>query len=281
VQSGRLNLTAARRAAGRVKRRVIAARKPARPVLKPRLLDVGDRLVPSPVFMYSSERSGSTLLRMILDSHSQICAPHELHLRTIKIGFNSWYGETALGKFDITSEDLKDLLWDRIYHLLLTRAGKTVVVDKTPNNLFAWERIAQSWPNARYIFLRRHPLRMVESLAAASPKLEMQDHYERVNRYINAWGKARAVLPGPTISYEELTADPRRTVRRLCADIGVPFEPAMLDYGSREHSGDYRRGLGDWNAKIKSGVIHAAEPLPEPGDVPDELREACAILGYL
>ncbi|MFC7591929.1 sulfotransferase [Nonomuraea antimicrobica] len=43
------------------------------------------RLVKSPVFVISPVRSGSTLLRMLLNSHSRIRAPHELHLRTIGV----------------------------------------------------------------------------------------------------------------------------------------------------------------------------------------------------
>ncbi|MFJ8165549.1 hypothetical protein ACIRBY_32180 [Streptomyces sp. NPDC096136] len=39
-----------------------------------------DRLVPSPVFLLSAVRSGPTLLRCVLDSHSRLHAPHELHL---------------------------------------------------------------------------------------------------------------------------------------------------------------------------------------------------------
>ncbi|MFD8212331.1 sulfotransferase [Streptomyces sp. NPDC059697] len=39
----------------------------------------------SPVFVLSSVRSGSTLLRVLLNSHSQIRAPHEMHLRTVHV----------------------------------------------------------------------------------------------------------------------------------------------------------------------------------------------------
>src|SRR5215207_5047779 len=39
----------------------------------------GDRLLVAPAFVLSSVRSGSTLLRVLLATHSQIHAPHELH----------------------------------------------------------------------------------------------------------------------------------------------------------------------------------------------------------
>ena len=45
----------------------------------------GDRLVAAPVFILCTLRSGSTLLRVLLNSHSQIHGPHELHLRYVSV----------------------------------------------------------------------------------------------------------------------------------------------------------------------------------------------------
>lgn len=278
---GLSNRTRARQTAALVKRVLSQRIAATRPVPSARLIDTGDRLVPSPVFIYSCQRSGSTLLRLILDSHSQICAPHEMHLRGLRAGFKNWYVETAWEKLDVTQEELADLLWDRLLHLQLTRSGKRIIVDKTPGNTMVWKRIARSWPEARYIFLKRHPLRMAQSLARARPRVDMAQHYALVNRHLRAWVRARAALSGPTVSYEELTADPERVVRGLCAELQVPWEAAMLDYADKEHTGDFRRGLGDWTPKIKSGVIHAANPQPDPAEIPDELREVCEQLGYL
>jgi hypothetical protein len=240
-----------------------------------------DRLVASPVFVYSCQRSGSTLLRMILDSHSQICAPHEMHLRELRASFNNWYSETAWKKLGVTQDDLANLLWDRLLHLQLGRSGKAVIVDKTPGNTLLWERIAHSWPQARYIFLKRHPLRMVESLTNSQPEKDVNEQYNLVNRHVTAWVKARAALSGLTVSYEELTADPERVVQGVCAELHVPWEPAMLDYGKHPHTGDFRRGLGDWREKIKTGAILPPEPPPDPSEIPEQLREACRNLGYI
>ncbi len=236
--------------------------------------------MPSPVFIFSSQRSGSTLLRMILDSHSQICAPHEMHLRAVRASFGSWHSETAWAELGVTQDDLANLLWDRLLHLQLERSGKTVIVDKTPGNTMSWQRIAGSWPQARYIFLKRHPLRIVESLASAHPRMQADERYSLVNRHLTAWVEARAALEGPTVCYEELTACPERVVRALCAELHVPWEPGMLDYGRHPHSGDFRIGLGDWRENIKAGSVLPPDPPPDPGDVPERLREACRNLGY-
>lgn len=239
-----------------------------------------DRLVPSPVFLLSSVRSGSTLLRVILDSHSEIHAPHEMHLGSLRVTPDGWYGQSAIKALDLAPRDLENLLWDRVLHLELSKAQKSVLVDKTPYNTILWRRINDSWPQARYIFLERHPLRIFESLATSRPDVDVAEHYDNVNKYTQALARARAALPGPTVRYEDLTADPERVVRALCEYLDVDFEPEMLDYGRFQH-GNLRRGLGDWGRNINSGTIKPPRPDPEPSEIPEELRRSCEQIGYL
>lgn len=282
MNAGLLDPSNARKAAARIKRRIRPrlAAKPARPPLPATCVDNGERLVPSPVFVFSAERSGSTLLRMILDNHSQICAPFEMHLRALKVESQNWFLDSALKKMGLGEQDLANLMWDRILHLQLTRSGKSVIVDKTPYNTHLWRRISGSWPEARYIFLRRHPLRIFESSVSSRPDTPVAKQYEKITGYARAWASARAALAGPTVTYEELTVEPERVVRELCEALGIAWEPQMLEYGQTQHGG-FRRGLGDWTHKIKSGVIHEAAPLPDRVEIPDELVEACRLFGYL
>ncbi|WP_188187904.1 sulfotransferase [Nonomuraea sp. SYSU D8015] len=48
-----------------------------------------DRLLEAPVFLLSPVRSGSTLLRSILNAHSALHAPHELHIRRLRVHLNT------------------------------------------------------------------------------------------------------------------------------------------------------------------------------------------------
>jgi hypothetical protein len=153
-------------------------------------------------------------------------------------------------------------------------------VNKTPSDAFIWQRIVQCWPDARFIFLLRHPLSIARSRQAAHPQEPLERHVERTSVFMNAVEEARQVLPGVTVRYEQLTADPEGVTREICAYLGVEWEPGMLDYGANT-DGDFRMGLGDWSEQIKSGTIQSARPLPEPDEVPESLKDLCRAWGYL
>jgi hypothetical protein len=83
-----------------------------------------------------------------------------------------------------------------------------------------------------------------------------------------------------TVRYEDITADPARELQRVCAYLGVPWEPGMVDYGAHDH-GRFKSGLGDWADKIKTGKIQPAPPPPPIEDIPAPLLPACRAWGYL
>src|SRR4051794_8976151 len=103
------------------------------------------RHVVSPVFMLCSVRSGSTLLRLMLDTHSQIRAPHELHLNQVKVTIGPQFAKLAMDLLGLDTEELEYQLWDSVFHRELVRSGKTTIVDKTPQNSFAWQRLVNGW----------------------------------------------------------------------------------------------------------------------------------------
>lgn len=265
-----------RRHGGRLRRNVNRRR---RNVI--RALDISDpdHLTPSPVFVLSPVRSGSTLLRLILDTHTKVCAPHELHLRTLTVTTDRKHAIRAISAVGLSDEDLANVLWDRMLNRELDRSGKLIVVDKTPQNAESWERIHAFWPRARYIHLRRHPGSIVRSMSEARPDVATERHVRRVLQYGEHLNRARAVLPGPTVRYEELTTAPESVVRDLCSYLGVRYQPRMLHYGRKRKHG-YPAGLGDWGDTVRTGRIQTGRAVPAPQDIPAALHELCADWGY-
>ena len=246
-------------------------------------LRAGDRLVEAPVFVICTLRSGSTLLRVLLDSHSQIRSPHELHLRHVSVGFDEKWSERSMNELGLDQRAAEYLLWDRLLHRELAASGKSVIADKTPNNVFIVDRLREAWPDARFIYLLRHPGAIVRSRQAYKGE-GSDDDVERnvrlIRRYCEALEVARQTYDGHTLRYEDLTADPERELRAICAFLGLSYEPGMLEYGQFDH-GRYKSGLGDWHDKIKSGAIQPPEPPPPLEEIHPSLREMCATWGYL
>jgi hypothetical protein len=238
-----------------------------------------DRLLEAPAFVLCSVRSGSTLLRVLLDSHSMIHSPPELHLRDLAVRVKTDYAHRSLAEIGLEREALRFLLWDRLLHRELVAANKQVLVNKTPNDVFVVDKIARCWPDARFIYLLRHPGAIERSRRQARQRDSPERNARMVLRYCTAVEQARAAYPGLTVRYEDLTADPRAETQRLCAFLGLRWEPAMLEYGQFDH-GRMRPGLGDWKEKIKSGAVQRADPPPPLEDVHPSLRELCVAWGY-
>jgi hypothetical protein len=239
----------------------------------------GDRLLVAPAFVMCSVRSGSTLLRVLLDSHSKIHSPQELHLRDLAVKIKTDYATKALGEIGLDDEQMRFLLWDRLLQRELAAAGKEILVNKTPNDVFVADLIARCWTDARFIYLLRHPGAGARARQDTRPQDTPERNARMVLRYGNAIESARVAHPGVTVRYEELTAEPRAATKRLCAFLGVPWEAGMLDYGRFDH-GRMKPGLGDWKAKIKSGEVQAADPPPPPEEIHPSLHELCVAWGY-
>jgi hypothetical protein len=262
--------TLLRRATGLELRRVGARRRYRPPETRARLLT-------APTFVLSSVRSGSTLLRVLLDSHSQICSPQELNLRDLNVTTRDEYAEKSLKEIGLDTNELEYVMWDWVLHRELEESGKRLLVSKAPRNVFIVERLVQCWPDARFIFLLRHPGAIAKSRGELRPQDDEERNTKMIRRYGEALEQARQAYDGLTVRYEDLAADPAAETRRLCDFLGVAWEPAMLEYGRFDH-GRYRAGIGDWKEKIRSGEVQPPEPPPE--EVPVALRDLAAAWGY-
>ena len=235
--------------------------------------------MPAPIFMLASIRSGSTLLRVLLDSHSQIRAPHEFHLRNITVRPTTKAASRASAARGLDRFGLEYLLWDRILHRELLSSGKAHIAVKTPNDVFNVERIIECWPEAKLVFLLRHPAAIARSRASLRAKVNERRNTARIAAFCEALEQARQQYSGFSVRYEDLLVDPVRVLQRLCAFIGVPWEQEMLDYGRFEH-GPRGSGLGDWGRKMKSGRIQSGEAIPTFEETPERLRSLAAAWGY-
>ena len=245
-----------------------------------RRLRPGDRLLEKPTFILCSVRSGSTLLRVLLDSHSRIHCPHEMHLRDIGVSVREGYPEKALNEVGLDATRLQYLLWDRVLQRELEESGKELLVNKTPNDVFIVDRIVECWPDARFIYLQRHPGAIARSRHRARPQDSDERNATMVARYLKAMEAARERYGGITVRYEDLASDPAATTKRLCEFLGVEWEESMLNYGEFSH-GKFKPGLGDWSENIKSGRVQEPTAPPDDDEIPPALVPFAREWGYI
>ena len=157
--------------------------------------------------------------------------------------------ERSMAELGLDTRRAEYLLWDRLLQRELAASGKEIIVNKTPNNVFIVDRLRECWPDARFIYLLRHPgaiARSRQQCAARTPTTRAQRRM--VLRYGKAIEAARQTYDGPHRPLRGPDGGPRARDARLCAFLGVPWEPGMLEYGQFDH-GRFKAGLGDWGER--------------------------------
>ena len=123
----------------------------------------------SGIFVLSLPRTGSTVLRLILDTHPEIFCPDEIHLgRLLKALYDTNEGLAEAGGAAAINANLIDPAspWaaatgHTVAEMLgaaTSRKGKSLWCDKSPSNLEHLAIIAKLLPGSRYVLLHRRCL---------------------------------------------------------------------------------------------------------------------------
>lgn len=220
-------------------------------------------------FLIGPPRSGSTLLARMLGAHPAIHAPPEPHLLT-PLAHLGYYARVERADYDpiIAEAAIRELVGalphgeadylealraytDALYGRLLERSGRSLLLDKTPAYALVLDFASRLYPDARYLVLTRHPLAVwssyVESFFDGDPEVAHR-HNPLLERYVPAIARfvREARVPLHRVRYEDLVRGPGPELERICAFLGVPFEPSMIEYGAHgEGAAQSVRGLGD------------------------------------
>lgn len=227
------------------------------------------------VFLISLPRSGSTLLQSILSVSPDIATCAEpwillplLNMRnpaiaraayfhhTAAAAINEFIGQIPDGEkiFDSAITDLATRLYDT------SARGRRYFLDKTPRYYLMIPEIRRLFPDARFIFLVRHPLAVLASIA---------DFFNNGRfRWFEYWidwieghhCMAEAIRQNEihccTLHYEDIVTQPGDTMRTLCEWLDIQFTEEMISsYPQRPIPGR----MGD-----KKGLHHYTGVSPEP-----------------
>ena len=221
-------------------------------------------------FVVGSIRSGTTLLRLMLDAHPDLAVPPESYfprrlwrkradyerpdgvdLDAVVAGL---YDDPLLRHFrdnwgldrDLVTEHLNGVepvefsdVLRRLYELWALTANKPRYGDKTPVYVLAIDELATIFPEARFV----HVIRDGRDVAVSLLELSHPEHPRTVGRAAHQWaswvhaGQAAGARLGPQryleVRYEALVARPEAVVRPICEFIDLDFHPAMLQPEAR------------------------------------------------
>ena len=124
-----------------------------------------------PIFIICTGRSGSTLLRYILDTHEMIYAPQELHMGKMiseMRRITRLLLENEIQNEGELSEAITAKVGTTIDALIRSSTDKKIWCDKSITSVDYIEDIMLSFPRARYLFLYRDCMDFVHSALEVS-----------------------------------------------------------------------------------------------------------------
>lgn len=175
---------------------------------------------PAPVFIACTARSGSTLLRWLLDAHPELACPGETDLAVLVQGYLRLASDLAGKRRDEAEVHARTrAMADELMQRYLVNTGKARWCDKSLSNVFHLELLATLWPSARFVLLHRHCMDMVMSGLEASPW------------GLSEYGFAQVAQMSPTDSVVALVAYwVDRTTRMLAFEQNFPDRCLRLRY---------------------------------------------------
>jgi len=195
-------------------------------------------------------RSGTTLVRLILDSHSGICCGPESklflpdHSNITELARTFKLDHSAVNSAYATSTCRAHFI-DQFSEICRTATGKRRWAEKTPRNILNLDFIFSAWPQCRFIHvlrdgrdvacsLRTHPRHRVMD-GTFVPLNTWNPIEDCINRWRNDIEASRRYWSDPrlhVVRYEDLVLQPQRTIENVIHFLGEDWDDALLDHSS-------------------------------------------------
>lgn len=218
-------------------------------------------------FIIGCPRSGTTLLRAMLDSHPLVAVPPESYFTVKALRRAERYtrpdgldraallrdiaGDISWPSWAIDADRLAPIAEDsslatvpavlrEVYAEYARGAGKVRAIDKTPQHTEHVPLLDAGFTGCRFVHLVRDGRDVVPSLRSmpyfptgfAEAALFWRD------RVLSGRDARRVVGRGRYLElrYEDLVADPERHLPEVCAFLDLEYDPRMLEYPERAES---------------------------------------------
>ena len=225
-----------------------------------------------PVFLVGAERSGSTLLRLMLDHHPEIAMDKEFDFAVALVSdtgqlpsmrsYIEWIKDVRGMDYAINSSlGYREQVNDFLRQHQAVSGGKKYV-GATVHHHF--DRLRFLWPHARYIHLVRDPRDVARSVIQ---KGWAGNIYQASGIWIQAedcWDSLVTRLSHDQaieVHYEDLVTQTEAELSRICEFIGVEFAPVMLTYqaDARQYPPPDHRLASQWKTKLSQRDVAMVE----------------------
>lgn len=268
-----------------------------------------------PIFVLCMGRSGSTLLRFLLDAHPELACPPETCLPALCEQLSVVWSLIEGAPLSANRGDAPPVvpkpavagirrMVDEMTGSYLARRGKRRFCDKSLSSARSVDLLAQIFPGARFVCLYRHPMDVIRSGLDACPfglNGYGFDQYIVGSPGNSVMALARYWLDNATligvaeeryaerccrVRYEDLVEDPESVMADVYSFIGAAPAPGVAQScfsEEREQFGpaDYKI----WSTSTISGdSVGRGESVPAgliPPPVAEAINELAAKLGYL
>lgn len=220
----------------------------------------------TPVFIVGVPGSGTTLLRVMLDSHPYIASGPEapwlcgVYGKRRSVSLKKLYNDLIFKKrgpvYNFEGIEEQDVakavrsVMDTIMEKYCRSKGKTRWVEKTPNNITQIPFIHSIYPDAIYIHIMRDGRDVACSTVNRFGKRIKYDHDKKIrlkNTRLNAlkrwrdWNsdfyrwKLEFKLRVHHLKYEELVMSPKETISEVLDFLEEPWSDQVVQYSEHEH----------------------------------------------
>jgi hypothetical protein len=262
-----------------------------------------------PLLILGVRRSGTTLLRVMLDRHSQLAVPDETYFvpqladrHLLRVEPDRFLDDVRrVVDWDIPLDKVRSRLRPgmpigaaigTVYAVYAEERGKPRWGDKTPMYMQNLRLLERLFPDALFVHLIRDGRDAATSFLAMPRGIvtETWMHPRTPADFACQWRTEVAAARrlggrvGPRyleVRYEDLVADAESALRRVCEFAELEYEPGLTDYAgnvdvsAKPHQQSLKqpptKGLRDWRAQMSPTDVAAFEHVA--GDL---LRE----LGY-
>lgn len=196
------------------------------------------------LFVGGVPRSGTSIFQKILDGHSDIYAGPEFdHINpTMNLMNNFLKGISSKRQMTFYCEN--EVL-SEFNHLLTNFFVRTIqkknvrfFSEKTPNNVLVFNDLNRIYPEAKFIWVIRHPMACLSSFRSVAAKNKNSNLGNNIfsdaaliKEYLGAGERFYNAHPDKChkIYFEDLMLNPVESIKNVCDFIGVNFEYDMLD----------------------------------------------------